>query len=83
LNSFRIKVLTLIGIVFIPLDFICDLFSMNDTYLPGSSHFWVYWASALPLVVFVFLEAEVAHLRYNDDALTWSVFFKQSTKKAG
>jgi hypothetical protein len=76
-RSFReaknVKLLTLIGIIFVPLVFICGLFSMNDRYLPGSGQFWVYWASAAPLVVAVFLGAIVSSLGYCDEARTWSV----------
>jgi hypothetical protein len=76
-RSFReaknVKILTLIGMVFIPLAFICGLFSMNDNFLPGSSEFWVYWASAVPLIVIVFLGSVVANWGYDDDAGTWSM----------
>ena len=76
-RSFReaknVKILTLIGMVFIPLAFICGLFSMNDNFLPGSSEFWVYWAAAVPLIVVVFLGSVVANRGYDDDAGTWNV----------
>jgi hypothetical protein len=76
-RSFReaknVKILTLIGMVFIPLAFICGLFSMSDNFLPGSSEFWIYWATAVPLIVAVFLVSLVANRGYDDDAGTWSV----------
>ena len=48
------KVLTVLGLVFIPLAFTCGLLSMNDRYLPGTGLFWIYWAVALPLIILVF-----------------------------
>lgn len=78
-RSFReaknVKTLTLIGMVFIPLAFICGLFrlfSMDDKFIPGLSEFWIYWVTAVPLIVVVFLGAAVANLGYDDDAGTWS-----------
>ena len=59
--------------VFIPLAFVCGLFSMSDQILPGSDEFWVYWATAVPLIVVVFLGSILANLGYDDDAGTWSV----------
>ncbi|KAH7378558.1 hypothetical protein BKA64DRAFT_585538, partial [Cadophora sp. MPI-SDFR-AT-0126] len=69
----NVKLLTLIGMIFIPLAFVCGLFSMNDRYLPGSSQFWIYWVSAVPVVIVMFLGAMMLSLGYDDDVGTWSV----------
>ena len=50
----RVKVLTILGMTFLPLTFASGLLSMNSSFLPGSSHFWVFFAIALPLVLIVF-----------------------------
>jgi hypothetical protein len=49
--------LTFLALVFIPLNFISSLFSMNPTNAPGSSHFWVYFVVAIPMTLLVFLVA--------------------------
>ncbi|KAH7330046.1 hypothetical protein BKA65DRAFT_527721 [Rhexocercosporidium sp. MPI-PUGE-AT-0058] len=58
----NVKLLTLIGMIFIPLAFVCGLFSMNDRYLP-----------AVPVVIVMFLGAMMLSLGYDDDVGTWSV----------
>jgi hypothetical protein len=68
----NIKVLTLIGMVFLPLAFISALFSMDEAYLPGSSRFWVYWASAAPFMVSVFIGSTLANRGFDDDLGTWN-----------
>lgn len=49
--------LTVLAFVFLPLTFVAGLFSIggSDVYAPGGSHFWVYWAVALPLTLIVML----------------------------
>lgn len=49
--------LTFLALVFIPLNFISSLFSMNPANAPGSSHFWVYFVVAMPVTLVVFLVA--------------------------
>lgn len=39
--------LTFVALVFIPLSFTASIFSMGADFLPGSSHFWVYFAAAV------------------------------------
>lgn len=51
----RVKRLTLLGLLFIPLAYTASLFSMQDNYAPNKPQFWVYWASALGLVAVTFL----------------------------
>ncbi|KAI9865404.1 MAG: hypothetical protein M1813_002294 [Trichoglossum hirsutum] len=47
----RLSNLTLI---FLPLTFVSGLFSMTGDVAPGSSHFWVYFAVAIPVAVITF-----------------------------
>jgi hypothetical protein len=46
----RTKALTLVGLVFIPLAYTATLFSMNERYVPGAKHFWVYFVVSVPLI---------------------------------
>jgi hypothetical protein len=62
-----IKILTVIGMIFIPLAYCNGLFSMNDQYLPGKSSFGIYWAVAVPLVVAEFLVAYFVNLGYDSE----------------
>ena len=45
--------LTFVALVFIPLSFTASIFSMGGDFLPGSSHFWVYFAAAVPMTFVV------------------------------
>lgn len=45
--------LTVVALIFIPLSFTASIFSMGGSFLPGSSHFWVYFAAAVPMTVLV------------------------------
>lgn len=47
--------LTYIALVFIPLSWVAGLFSMAETYSPGQERFWVYFATATPLLLTVLL----------------------------
>ncbi|USP77846.1 uncharacterized protein yc1106_05120 [Curvularia clavata] len=49
--------LTILALIFVPLTYISSLFSMNATNLPGSPHFWVYFAVAIPVTLMVLLIA--------------------------
>ena len=51
----NISRLTVLALGFIPLTFVTGLFSMNERVAPGGSHFWLYFAVAVPLCVAVFL----------------------------
>jgi hypothetical protein len=53
----NISRLTVLALIFVPLSFVSSLFSMNPANMPGSSHFWVYFAVALPVTFLVFLVA--------------------------
>ncbi|KAI1439435.1 hypothetical protein F5Y02DRAFT_425824 [Annulohypoxylon stygium] len=69
----RMKVLTFLGLVFIPLTYVCSLFSMQDPFAPGDQFFWVYLLVALPLVGLVSLGNWLLDKSYNYDSDTWSV----------
>jgi hypothetical protein len=49
-----IRILTYLGMFFLPLSCVSGLFSMSEEYLPRAPKFWVYFAVALPLIVAVF-----------------------------
>lgn len=55
LEAVSVRRLTYIALVFAPLAWVASLFSMEDAYLPGNDKFWVYFATALPLIVIVIL----------------------------
>lgn len=55
LEAVNVRRLTYIALVFVPLGWVASLFSMSDTYLPGHEHFWVYFATAFPLLALVLL----------------------------
>ena len=55
--------LTFVALVFIPLSFTASIFSMGGDFLPGSSHFWVYFAAALPMTSMVLALAWLARGR--------------------
>ncbi|RSM01347.1 hypothetical protein CEP52_008632 [Fusarium oligoseptatum] len=50
LEAVNMRRLTYIAMVFIPLAWVASLFSMSDAYTPGNESFWVYVATALPLL---------------------------------
>ncbi len=51
----RLKELTNLGMLFLPLAFTSGLFSMSGSYAPGGTFFWMYWVVAGPLVLLMFL----------------------------
>ncbi|KAF5007510.1 hypothetical protein FDECE_6157 [Fusarium decemcellulare] len=55
LEAVNVRRLTYIALVFVPLAWVASLFSMSDGYSPGDEHFWVYFATALPLLSLVLL----------------------------
>lgn len=75
------KTLTLLGLIFIPLEFTCELLSMNEQYLPGGSKFWLYFAISLPLIFVVFFVVWLLQLGYDSDG-RWSFMQLGSSLKA-
>ena len=53
----NISRLTVLALIFVPLSYVSSLFSMNSQNMPGSPHFWVYFAVAVPVTLLVFLLA--------------------------
>ncbi|KAF2792117.1 hypothetical protein K505DRAFT_376286 [Melanomma pulvis-pyrius CBS 109.77] len=53
----NISRLTVLALIFVPLSFVSSLFSMNSENMPGSPHFWVYFAVAVPVTLLVVLVA--------------------------
>jgi Mg2+ and Co2+ transporter CorA len=51
----NISRLTIMAMFFVPLSYVSSLFSMNGTFEPGGSKFWVYFAVALPVLLCVFI----------------------------
>ncbi|EEU38403.1 uncharacterized protein NECHADRAFT_26045, partial [Fusarium vanettenii 77-13-4] len=49
--------LTALAFFFLPLTFVAGLFSIDGSYGPSGSQFWVYWAVAIPLVALAMLLA--------------------------
>lgn len=47
--------LTFLALIFIPLNYVSSLFSMNSVNAPGSRYFWVYFVVAVPVTLLVFL----------------------------
>ena len=61
LEAVNIRRLTYIALVFVPLAWVASLFSMSDAYSPGHERFWVYFATALPLLGFVIILAIIPY----------------------
>jgi hypothetical protein len=68
-----VKVLTILGIVFIPLTYIASMFSMSAPYGPGGELFWLYFAISLPLLSFIALSFFALELGYASDGVQWSL----------
>jgi hypothetical protein len=67
----NISRLTILALVFVPLSFVSSLFSMNSENVPGSKHFWVYFAVAIPVTAVVFLIARPPTRENLRQASTW------------
>lgn len=48
-----VRVLTVLGMTFLPLSLVASLLSMGGKFMPGESEFWVYWAASIPSVLIV------------------------------
>lgn len=55
LQTANVSRLTFIALVFVPLSWVASLFSMSHEYAPGHGQFWVYIATALPVLFVVML----------------------------
>lgn len=63
--------LTYIAIIFLPMSFMTGIFSMSESYGPGSDRFWIYWAVALPLTVFL-IGSLALDLRFDSLSSFWA-----------
>jgi hypothetical protein len=84
----RVKLLTILGMIFIPLTYVASLFSMSDLYRPGQSLFWVYLAVSIPLIGVIVLVYYTLELGYSNDEMKWSfraatVSIKKALEKYG
>jgi Mg2+ and Co2+ transporter CorA len=52
-----VRVLTLLGMLFLPLSYASSLLSMATDFLPGAKNFWIYFCIAIPLILVVALGA--------------------------
>jgi len=80
-ETLRIRILTLLGMVFLPLASCTGLFSMNDQYLPGASSFWIYLAVTIPLILGAFLFTYLIGLGYDDEGLWKAETFLQNLQR--
>lgn len=52
-NAIRVERLTVLATIFIPLSFVCSIWGMNFQEMgSGSLHFWMWFATAGPIVAF-------------------------------
>jgi hypothetical protein len=74
-ESRSVRILSMLGMTFLPLSFTSGLFSMADKYRPGASMFWVYFAVAVPLILVTFVLPFFINLGYEpvdeDSAEAW------------
>ncbi|KAL8325306.1 hypothetical protein RB597_008528 [Gaeumannomyces tritici] len=54
-EALHVKQLTLVALVFLPLSYVCGLFSMSEYFSVQGGRAWLYWAASVPLLVFVLL----------------------------
>jgi hypothetical protein len=57
IETSNISRLTILALIFVPLNYISSLFSMNLSVAPGSTHFWVYFVVAIPVTLLVVVVA--------------------------
>ncbi|KAF2127781.1 hypothetical protein P153DRAFT_387515 [Dothidotthia symphoricarpi CBS 119687] len=69
-ETLNISRLTVLALIFVPLSYVSSLFSMNPDNMPGSPHFWVYFAVAVPVTTLVFIVARPPHFELQS-ALAW------------
>lgn len=53
-NALSLARITNLTMVFVPLSTIAAIFSMTDDFLPGEKKGWVYWATAVPVLMLTF-----------------------------
>ncbi len=73
-----VKILTLLGMMFLPLSLTSQILSMSERFLPGPGRFWIYAAIAMPSVALVFIVVFLINLGYGTDGEWSSKQWKQS-----
>lgn len=53
-NALSLARITNLTMVFVPLGTIAAIFSMSDAFMPGESKSWVFWVTAVPVLVLTF-----------------------------
>jgi hypothetical protein len=53
-EAHNLRILTVLGMLFVPLTLMSGIFSMSDRFQPGAEYFWVYFVTSLPIVGLVF-----------------------------
>ncbi len=67
------KAITLLSLIFIPMAYTSSLFSMSVPYGPGQEQFWLYFATAVPLILVVLAGYYILDFGYTDDGSSWSL----------
>jgi hypothetical protein len=53
-NASNLAHITNLTMLFIPLSTIAAIFSMDDKFLPGKTKGWIFWVTALPVLIVTF-----------------------------
>jgi Mg2+ and Co2+ transporter CorA len=54
-ENHRMAQITLVAAVFLPFSTVAAILGMQGTFAPGAEAFWVFWAVAIPLTLFIIL----------------------------
>ena len=73
-----VKILTLLGMMFLPLSLTSQILSMSERFLPGPGQFWVYITVSIPLMGLVFFVVFLINLGYGTDGEWSTKQWKQS-----
>ena len=68
----NVKILSFLGMLFLPLSFTASFLSMNGAFSPGARLFWVFFAIAFPLVAGVSGAIYLINWGYDEEG-RWSV----------
>lgn len=61
-NALSLARITNLTMVFIPLGTVAAIFSMSDEFMPGKGKSWIFWVTALPVLLIMFLLTSEARL---------------------
>ncbi|KAG9193574.1 hypothetical protein G6011_03609 [Alternaria panax] len=53
-NALNLAYITNLTMVFIPLSTTAAIFSMSDEFMPGRTKSWIFWVTALPVLIVTF-----------------------------